>query len=126
MGDPPQASTPQHAGAAGRLAQSAALAEGLPAAFATSTFDPADPALAGVFMAGSRGTLRAGALPVPMRREIAWWMATCQACGERQIHASEWNRWVATGADVVARRPQVCSFADLDLSASMTALGRVF
>src|SRR5260370_19253144 len=97
MGDPPQASTPQHAGAAGRLTQSAALTEGLPAAFAASTFDPADPALAGVFMAGSRGTLRTGALPAPMRRQISWWVATCQACGERQIHASECNRGVATG-----------------------------
>jgi integrase len=127
MGDPPQASTPQRAGSAGRLAQSAALAAGLPAAFATGTFDPADPALAGVFMAGSRDTrLRTGALPVPMRREISWWVACCQASGERQIHASEWNRWAATAADVVRRRPEVCSFADLSLSEWMTAWGRVF
>ena len=91
------------------LAQSAALAEGLPAAFATSTFDPADPALAGVFMAGSRDTrLGTGALPVPMRREISWWVACCQASGERQIHASEWNRWAATAADVV-RRARRCA-----------------
>jgi len=127
MGDPPQASTPQRAGSAGRLAQSAALAEGLPAAFTASTFDPADPALAGVFMAGSQRTrLRTGALPVPMRREISWWIACCQATGERQIHASEWNRWAATAADVVRRRPGVCSLADLSLSEWMTAWGRVF
>ena len=127
MDDPPQISTSPQAGAAGRLAQSAALAEGLPAAFAVAVLDPADPALAGVFMAGSQGTrLRTGTLPVPMRREIAWWMATCQASGERQIHASEWNRWAATAADVVARRPQVCSFADLTLGEWMTAWGRVF
>jgi integrase len=112
---------------ADRLAQSGALAEGLPAAFAATVLDPADPALAGVFMAGSRATpLRIGALPAPMRREIAWWVATCQASGERQIHASEWNRWAATAADVAARRPQVCSFADLDLAEWMTAWGRVF
>ncbi|MGE5290845.1 MAG: hypothetical protein ACM3ML_27360 [Micromonosporaceae bacterium] len=91
MGDPPQASSPQRASSADRLAQSGALAEGLPAGFAAAVIDPADPALAGVFMAGSRGTrLHTGALPVPMRREIAWWMAACQASGERQIHASEW------------------------------------
>ena len=127
MDDPPQISTSPQAGAAGRLAQSAALAEGLPAAFAVAVLDPADPALAGVFMAGSQGTrLRTGTLPVPMRREIAWWMATCQASGERQIHASEWNRWAATAAGVAARRPQVCSFADLDLGEWMTAWGRVF
>jgi len=127
MDDPPQISTSPQAGAAGRLARSAALAEGLPAAFAVAELDPADPALAGVFMAGSQGTrLRTGTLPVPMRREIAWWMATCQASGERQIHASEWNRWAATAADVVARRPQVCSFADLTLGEWMTAWGRVF
>jgi integrase len=127
MGDPPQAGTLQAGGAADRLARSEALAEGLPAAFAGAVLDPADPALAGVFMAGSRATrLRTGALPVPMRREIAWWVATCQASGERQIHASEWNRWAATAADVVQRRPEVCSFADLDLSEWMTAWGRVF
>ena len=127
MGDPPQISTPRQAGAADRLAQSAALAGGLPAAFAAAVLDPADPALAGVFMAGSRGTrLRTGALPVPMRREIAWWIAACQASGERQIHASEWNRWAATAAEVAGRRPEVCSFADLSLSEWMTAWGRVF
>ena len=127
MGDPPQISTPRQAGAPGRLAQSAALAGGLPAAFAAAVLDPADPALAGVFMAGSRGTrLRTGALPVPMRREIAWWIAACQASGERQIHASEWNRWAATAAEVAGRRPEVCSFADLSLTEWMTAWGRVF
>ncbi len=126
MPDPSQPGAPR-SGAPDRLAQSAALAEGLPAAFAASTFNPADPALAGVFMAGSRTTrLCTGALPVPMRREIAWWVATCQASGERQIHASEWNRWAATAADVVQRRPEVCSFADLPLSEWMTAWGRVF
>ena len=105
MGDPPQPGAPLHAGAADRLAQSAALAEGVPAAFAADVLDPADPALAGVFMAGSRGArLRAGALPVPMRRELAWWMAACQASGERQVHASEWNRWAATAAAVAGRR----------------------
>jgi integrase len=124
--DPSQPGAPRQ-GAADRLAQSAALAEGLPAAFAASTFNPADPALAGVFMAGSRTTrLCTGALPVPMRREIAWWVACCQASGERQIHASEWNRWAATAAGVVQRRPEVCSFADLPLGEWMTAWGRVF
>jgi integrase len=129
MGDPPQIGTSQRADATDRLAQSAALAEGLPAAFATTTFDPADPALAGVFTAGSRASrtwLRTTALPVAMRREIAWWIATCQASGERQIHASEWNRWAATAAGVAATRPQVCSFADLSLGEWMTAWGRVF
>src|SRR6266702_2772678 len=124
MGDPPQISTPQHDGAADRLAQSAALAAGLPAAFAAAVPDPADPALAGVFMAGSRGTrLRTGGLPVPMRREIAWWIAACQASGERQVHASEWNRWAAAATDVARRGPGVCSFADLPLSEWMTAWG---
>jgi integrase len=127
VGDPPQTSTPRHDGAADRLARSAALAEGLPAAFAAAVLDPADPALAGVFMAGSRGTrLRTGELPVPMRREISWWIAACQASGERLIHASEWNRWAATAADVAVRRPEVCSFADLPLGEWMTAWGRLF
>ena len=127
MADPPQPGVPWHGGTADRLAQSAVLTEGLPAAFAASTLDPADPVLAGVFMTGSRATrLHTGALPVPMRREIAWWVAACQASGERQIHASEWNRWAATAAEVTARRPQVSSFADLDLAEWMTAWGRAF
>ena len=61
-----------------------------------------------------------------MRREIAWWLAACHASGERQIHASEWNRWAATAAEVARRRPEVCSFADLSLGEWMTAWGRVF
>jgi integrase len=127
MGDPPKAGIPLQAGVAGRLAQSAALAEGVPAAFAADVLHPADPALAGVFMAGSRtARLRTGALPVPMRRELAWWMAACQASGERQVHASEWNRWAATAVAVAERRPEVSSFADLSLGEWMTAWGRVF
>ncbi|MGO9081227.1 MAG: tyrosine-type recombinase/integrase [Streptosporangiaceae bacterium] len=127
MAEPPETGGAQHAAAADRLARSAALAGGLPAAFAVTVFDPVDPALAGVFMAGSRVTrLRTGSLPLPMRREISWWIATCYASGERLIHASERNRWVATAADVVTRRPEVCSFADLTLTEWMTAWGRVF
>lgn len=127
MGDAPDDSAVAAGGWPARLARSAALADGLPAAFAAAVLDPADPALAGVFMAGSRGTrLRLGMLPVPMRREVSWWMAACQASGERQIHASEWNRWAATAAEVARRRPEVCSFADLPLTEWMTAWGRVF
>jgi len=110
-----------------RLTRSGALVADLPAAFATTTFDPADPALAEVFMAGSRTTrLHTGGLPLPMQREISWWIATCHANGERLVHASEWNRWVATAADVVARHPRGRSFADVGLGEWMTAWGRVF
>src|SRR5258708_4458811 len=62
--------------AAGRLDRSAVLAGGLPAVFAGTAFDPADPALAGVCTAGRTLVLRTGALPVPMQREISWWVAT--------------------------------------------------
>ena len=100
----------------------------LPAVFAVTTFDPmAEPAVAEVFMTASQTTrLHTGSLPDPMRREISWWVAACHATGERQVHASEWNRWVATAADVAGRRPVVCSFADLSLAEWMTAWGRVF
>jgi hypothetical protein len=68
MGDRPHDCALPPGGVAARLARSAVLADGLPAAFAADVLDPADPALAGVFMAGSRGTrLRLGTLPVPMR-----------------------------------------------------------
>jgi hypothetical protein len=52
MAEPPETGAAHHAAAADRLARSAALADGLHAAFAVTVFDPADPALAGVFMAG--------------------------------------------------------------------------
>ena len=71
MADPSQPGVPWHGGTADRLAQSAVLIESLPAAFAASTLDPADPVLAGVFMTGSRATrLHTGALPISMRREM--------------------------------------------------------
>jgi integrase len=128
MAEPPEGHAASPAPAIDPIARSLALVAGLPAVFLTTRFDPmAEPALAEVFMAGSRTTrLRTGTLPEPMCREISWWVATCHATGERQIHASEWNRWVATAADVVRRRPHVCSFADLGLAEWMTAWGRVF
>ena len=64
--------------------------------FAGTAFDPADPVLAGVCTAGRTLVLRTGALPVPMQREISWWVATCHADGERVINTCDWNRWVAT------------------------------
>jgi hypothetical protein len=115
--------------AADRLVQSAALIADIPAVFATTTFDPADPAMTDVFMTGSRihgVQLCTDGLPLPMQREISWWIAHCHASGERLIHTSEWNRWTATADDVVRRRPDVCSFADLSLTGWMTAWGRVF
>ena len=50
----------------------------------------------GVCTAGRTLVLRTGALPVPMQREISWWVATCHADGERVINTCDWNRWVAT------------------------------
>ncbi|MFJ9566065.1 tyrosine-type recombinase/integrase [Streptomyces fuscichromogenes] len=95
--------------------------------FTGSLFDPRDPRLAGVFMIGSRQTrLDITALPVAMRREVGWWLATCARTGERQAHASEWNRWAATAARIMARRPHVISFADLPLSDWMAAWGRTY
>jgi integrase len=115
--------------AADRLADSAALAAGLPATFATTSFDPGDPEMADVFMTGSRThgiRLRTDGLPLPMQREISWWIAHCHTSGERLIHTSEWNRWAATAAAVVRRHPHVCSFADLSLTEWMTAWSRVY
>jgi integrase len=109
------------------LSRSEALVADLPAAFTGSVFDPRNPALSGVFMAGSQTTvLRIDGLPELMQREIRWWLATCERTGKRQIHASEWNRWTATAAAVLERRPAVCSFGDLSLSEWMTAWSRVF
>jgi integrase len=128
MPDPPQQGTATAATAGERLSRSAALVADLPPVFATTTFDPmAEPAVAEVFMTGSQITrLHTGMLPVPMRREISWWIARCHASGERLIHASEWNRWAATAAEVVARHSQVCSFVDLGLAEWMTAWVRHF
>ncbi|MFE4825101.1 tyrosine-type recombinase/integrase [Streptomyces sp. NPDC056704] len=110
-----------------RSVQSAALIEGLDPVFAGPLFDGRDPKLAGVFMRGSRQVrLDITALPLVMRREVGWWLATCARTGERQAHASEWNRWAATAADVIARHPHVASFADRPLAEWMTAWARRF
>ena len=94
--------------------------------FAGTAFDPADPVLAEVCTAGRTLVLRTGALPVPMQREISWWVATCHADGERVINTCDWNRWVATAAEVVGERPRVCSFADLSLAEWTAAWARKF
>ncbi len=106
---------------------SAALVNGLDQVYTQSRFDPRDPRLAGVFMTGSRQVvLHIEQLPVCMRREVGWWIATCARTGERQVHASEWNRWAATALDVIARCRQVVSFADLTMPEWMTAWARLF
>ncbi|WP_406156424.1 hypothetical protein OG298_01965 [Streptomyces sp. NBC_01005] len=110
-----------------RSAQSAALLDGLDPVFAGPLFDGRDPKLAGVFMRGSRQVrLDITALPLVMRREVGWWLATCARTGERQAHAGEWNRWAVTAADVIARHPHVASFADQPLAEWMTAWARRF
>lgn len=95
-------------------------------AFEANTFDPADPALANVVSAGSQVVLRTSVLPVPMQREISWWIATCHANGERVVDTSDWKRWTATAAEVVRRHPHVSSFADLSFPEWMTAWSRGF
>lgn len=113
-------------GTAGRLDRSAALAEGIPDAFAGTMFDPADAGLAGAFSVRSESVLRTGSLPVPMQREISWWLATCQDNGERVVNTNDWRRWAATAAEVAASGPEVRSFADLTLAEWMAEWSRKF
>ena len=68
-------------GAADRMDRTAAMVAGLAEVFAGTAFDPADPVLAGVCSASSVMMLRTDALPVPMQREVSWWLATCHATG---------------------------------------------
>jgi integrase len=98
----------------------------IPAAFATTTFDPAAPVFAEVCSAGSTVILRTDGLPARMQHEICWWLATCHASGERVIDTSDWKRWTATAADVVGRHAGVCSFTDLGFADWMAAWTRVF
>ena len=70
--------------------------------------------------------LRTDELPVPMQREISWWLATCHANGERVVNTYDWKRWVATAAEVTRSRPQVCSFADLTLPEWTAAWARKY
>ncbi len=126
MSEPPQLGHGGVAGAADRLWRSATLVADIASVFAATSFDPADPGLAEVLSAGSHVVLRTDTLAVPMQREISWWMATCHANGERVINTSDWKRWAATAAEVVRRRPEVCSFADLSFAEWMTAWARVF
>jgi hypothetical protein len=106
--------------------RSQALAAGLPAVFAGTTFDPADPVLAEVCGSSSRVVLRTGMLPLAMQREISWWVATCHANGERVINTSEWSQWAAVAAGVVQHCPGVRSFADLALAEWSAAWARAF
>jgi integrase len=111
---------------ADRMVRSAALVAGLPAVFAGTTFDPAGPVLAEVCSSSSSAVLRTGMLPVPMQREISWWLATCHASGEHVIRTGEWNQWSAVAAGVVRHRPEVRSFADLPAAEWAAAWARAF
>ncbi len=127
MSEPPRLGYHGASRAADRLSCSEALVASLTGtAFEANTFDPADPALANVVSAGSQVVLRTSVLPVPMQREISWWIATCHANGERVVDTSDWKRWTATAAEVVRRQPHVSSFADLNLPEWMTAWSRGF
>ncbi len=121
---------PRHLHACGaaqdRLDASAALVAGLAAPFTGSAFDPADPVLAEICAVDSPAMLRTDELPVPMQREICWWLATCHASGERVIDMTDWRRWTATALEVAAERPQVRSLADLTLDEWMAAWVRTF
>ena len=101
MSEPPQLGHRGATGAADRLSRSATLVADIASVFAAATFDPADPDLAQVLSAGSHVVLRTDMLPVPMQREISWWMATCHATGERVIDTSDWKRWAGTAASIV-------------------------
>ena len=110
----------------GRLDPSAALVAGLAAPFTGTVFDPADPVLAEFFSKDSPALLRTDALPVPMQREICWWLASCHGSGERVVDTTDWRRWTATVIEVTAEQPRVRSFADLSLAEWMTAWARKF
>ena len=92
MSSPPRRLRPAP-GTAGHLDRSAALAAGIPDAFAGTVLDPADLRLAGAFSARSESVLRTGLLPTAMQREISWWLATCQDSGERVVNTNDWRRW---------------------------------
>ena len=62
-----------------------------PEVFAGTAFDPADPVLGQGLQAGSVMVLRTDALPVPMQREVSWWLATCHANGERVVQTMTGN-----------------------------------
>ena len=113
-------------GDAARLDRNAALVAGLPEVFTGTVFDPGDPVVSEVCSASSAMALRTGELPVPMQREISWWLATCHGNGERVVNTYDWKRWVATAAEVTRSRPQVRSFADLTLPEWTAAWARKY
>jgi hypothetical protein len=102
------------------------LAEGIPDAFTGTVFDPADARMAGAFSACSKTVLRTSSLPVPMQREVSWWLATCQDTGERVVNTNDWGRWTATAAEVTGSSPEVRSFADLTLAERTGGWSRKF
>lgn len=127
MREPPTRMSVVVGGSLDRITRSARLVADLPEIFRATVFDPRDPRLVSVFMTGSRTTgFTTTRLPLPMQREISWWLQTCDRTGERVVHGSEWARWSATALSVIDRRPEVCSFADLTLTEWMTAWVHAF
>ena len=51
--------------------------------------------------------LRTDSLPVPMRREISWWLASSYRTGNVSSTAGAGGRWVATALPSIADRPEV-------------------
>lgn len=113
-------------GDAARLDRNAALVAGLPDVFTGTVFGPGDPVVGEVCSAASVMVLRTDPLPVPMQREVCWWLATCHANGERVVSTYDWKRWVATAAEVTRARPQVRSFAGLTLPEWAAAWARKY
>jgi len=105
--------------------RAAALAAGIPARFHVDAYPLADAVFREVFSGASDGCLEVSGLPEPMRRELAWWVATCHGTGQRRLDLPGWRAW-AQLAGALAEARGLQSFSDLDLGLWLKAWSQEF
>lgn len=93
--------------------RASALAADVPACFKVDIYRLDDPVFSKIFSGRPDGYLDTSGLPEPMRRELAWWAATCHNTGHRRLQLWPWRSWVQTAA-TLARKRGFESFARQD------------
>jgi len=87
------------------------LAALVPAGFNKGIFSVDEPGFSGLLVGPPGATLDASCLPGPMRVELAWWIATCHARGDRRLRVDAWRAWIEVADRSSASRGAV-SFAE--------------
>lgn len=92
--------------------RSSALSGGLDAGGDVSCYAVPDLIFGDVLSGPAGARLDVSGLPEPMRRELTWWVATCQRSGRWRLNVVAWQAWAKVAASSESAR---CSFSELDL-----------